>query len=955
VAEVRHVPLLTSVLATAFTSAAAAWVLAGVFGDAVLAHAVALAGVVLGSGLILLSYRLRPPAVIQFLLVPLALAAGAALAAPAARSGASVPDLVAEAIRQGGLLQPPISFDPGWRFLLIALCVLVSGGSAALALSTERVKLAVLAPLPLAFAAALIQPPGSEVASVAVGVVLGVIGLTLAEGAHLSKAGVTGAAFELRRVGRAGVMAVGLALVLVLFSTAGFLYPQPNRDHVIPPQKPPTPPPVADAVLFRDSGLQGNVLRMGVIDTYDQKQHAWLLPPYDPATLKHYDDPGTIGTPPPKGTPTYTTTVTVANLPGHYLPVPAGAFQISGLHAAADVDPRTGTLKLSTERAAPGMTYTVTAPVLPSGAGLAKAPVPPASLRPYLDAPPMPAAVTDVLATYRQNLVKNGGADTAYDRLQFLRTYLLSHVVAAGEGVPQDITAQDVVAELNGGDATPYEITASEALLARWAGVPARIGYGYYGGDPASGGTLAVHPRHAAMWLEAYFSGYGWVPLTGVPPHAQLSTDTKPKNTNPLIHPSGRLSLLVYVPQDLPEYTALYQYAQYYAVRVLPVVVVLLLALVAFPWPVKLLRRQRRRRWALAGGPGARVAFAYAEWRDLANDLGVGDPGATPVGFLDHFEPDPALEELAWLATRALWGDLRRDLRASDARAAEQLAGALSSRLRLSQPFTNRVLAALSRASLRTPYTTAVPNLWWAAREDAGRPGWRERLRTWRRARRLHRRLASSGAALTLLLVFAACGSSSAMASPPRQLPRLVAPDALGALTLKREPAAEKLFTASTTTMVSGGRVYSIHHDVLVEGSFQLSALKAKYTTDDLVESRTQYCAANQDDCPGHAIVRSIQDNLSAGTGQRLYWHGERFYFFQLPGQRLYLWFPPHSETMAVLVLRDELGVAGALDVAHALIDYQNGRQFAAPHTPSVEDEIAEDATPGSPNQEPST
>ncbi len=155
--------------------------------------------------------------------------------------------------------------------------------------------------------------------------------------------------------------------------------------------------------------------------------------------------------------------------------------------------------------------------------------------------------------------------------------------------------------------------------------------------------------------------------------------------------------------------------------------------------------------------------------------------------------------------------------------------------------------------------------------------------------------------------------------------------------------------------MVSGGRVYSVHHDVLVEGSFQISALKAKYSTDDLVESKTQYCAANQDDCPGHAIVRSIQQNLSAGTGQRLYWHGERFYFFQLPGQRLFLWFPPHTETMAVLVLRDELGTTGALDVVHALIDYQNGRQFAAPQTPSVADEIAQDATPGSTSQEPST
>ena len=32
-----------------------------------------------------------------------------------------------------------------------------------------------------------------------------------------------------------------------------------------------------------------------------------------------------------------------------------------------------------------------------------------------------------------------------------------------------------------GATATPYEIVAAEALLARWAGVPARIGFGFDG------------------------------------------------------------------------------------------------------------------------------------------------------------------------------------------------------------------------------------------------------------------------------------------------------------------------------------------------------------------------------------------------------------------------------------------------------------------------------------------
>jgi hypothetical protein len=947
----RHVPVLSTVLGTACTSAAAGWVLAGIFSDFWFAHAVALVGVALGSGLILLSFRVRASAAVQFLLVPVALAAGALLIAPSTHGGLSLSDLVTEAVRQGGLLQPPIAFDPGWRFILVALCVLVSGGSAALGVATDRAKLGVLAPLPIAFAAALIQPSGAVIPSVAVGVILGVIGMTLAEGAELARTGVVGTAFALRRVARASVIAGGLAVVLVLLSSVGFLFPQPNADHVIPPQKPPVPPPVADTVLLRDTGLQGNVLRMGVIDIYDGKQQAWLLPPYDPATLVHHDQPDLIGAPPPKDTPTYQVTVEIANLPGHYLPIPAGAYQVSGLHAAVDVDPRTGTLKLSSERAQVGMRYTVTAPALPGGAALAKAGPPPASMRPFLDAPAPPSAVTDLLAQYRDNLVKTGATDNAYDRLQFVRAYFLSRVVAAGEGVPTDLTPQRVVAELGGADATPYEITASEALLARWAGVPARIGYGYYGGDPVAGGQVAVHPRHAAMWLEVWFNGGGWVPLTGVPPKAQQSTDTKPKNSNPLIHPSGRLALQVYVPVDVPKLSFLYEYARYYAMRVLPVLALLLLAFVAFPWPVKLLRRQRRRRWAMRVGPDARIAVAYAEWRDLANDLGVGGSSATPVRFLDSFHSDPALEELAWLATRALWGDLRRDLRDGDAVAAEQLASSLGTRLRMSQPGTIRVLGAISRASLRAPYTRAVPNLWpERGEEETEHLGRRERLRLWRRARRLRQRLAATTALLSVLLL-SACGAGSQPA-PARHLGAAVAPSAVGELTVKRETAAEKLFTHGPSgSMVSQGEVYSIHHDVLVEGSFQVSVFKPQYSTDDLVESMTRYCTANLGDCPGHQIVRSIQDNLSAGTGQRLYWKGERLYWFQLAGQRLYMWFPPHGETLAVLVLRDQIGTVAMEDIAHALMDFENGRPMSTVHTPSVQDEIKADATPSADQQ----
>ena len=73
--------------------------------------------------------------------------------------------------------------------------------------------------------------------------------------------------------------------------------------------------------------------------------------------------------------------------------------------------------------------------------------------------------------------------------------------------------------------------------------------------------------------------------------------------------------------------------------------------------------------------------------------------------------------ELAWLVTRALWGDLQRDLRDEDVVFAEEAAASLRRRLRGAQPMYNRVLAAVNlsgdpihelRVQLPTPPLGAV-------------------------------------------------------------------------------------------------------------------------------------------------------------------------------------------------------------------------------------------------------
>src|SRR5205085_6005819 len=95
----------------------------------------------------------------------------------------------------------------------------------------------------------------------------------------------------------------------------------------------------------------------------------------------------------------------------------------------------------------------------------------PQQLRPFLQAPPVPPAVQDLLRK---------APIAQYARLQSLRAELYKHFVAAGQGKPTDVSPERVVELLKGDTGNPYEPTASEALLARWAGDPSRSRFGYY-------------------------------------------------------------------------------------------------------------------------------------------------------------------------------------------------------------------------------------------------------------------------------------------------------------------------------------------------------------------------------------------------------------------------------------------------------------------------------------------
>jgi hypothetical protein len=940
------VPPVTTALAAAISSAGAAWVVSSIFRD-FLAHFVALGGVALGVGLVILSYRVARASAVQFAVIPLALVVGSALVAPDARGGTmNTPALVLDAIKAGGLLQPPIAFDPGWRFILLVLFALVSAGAASVAIASNRPKLGVAIPIPLTMAAALIQPADTEILTAAVALVCGVLAMTFAYGAELGAAGEQlSAAFESRRLLRGAMMAAGLAVLVVGISRFGVLFPQPDTNRVVPPQRPQVPPKEPDRALFsyRLTNAKSVPLREGVIDVYSVKDRAWELPPYDAKRLDRVTPPATVPKQKaPKDANVATLTVTIGDAHGHQLPSLPGAVEVkSSAKDVVDYDPRTQAMRLADKPVYSGYTYTVIAPATPADLGKQLAAskkaekfLPGSSVgNEFLDAPAPPNEVVALLTQYSQFSIDKGVPEDPFNKLQFLRAAFYQKVVAAGAGTPVDLPPSRVAQMLNGGEASPYEITAAEALLARWAGVPSRIGYGYYGGDKNSDGSYTIRPKHGSTWLEVYFQGHGWIAIVGVPPKAKPSTSTQPKNEQN-IKATDELALIVYVPVEIPTIKLLFEYVRFYLALVAPWVAAMVVLLIAYPALLKLLRARIRRRWGRRNGYPGRIAVAYAEFRDSARDLTIGDPSATPVEFLDHFLDDGEHRELAWLVTRGLWGDLRRDLREDDAETAERLAASVSARTRQAQSLLDVVMAAIARTSLREPYTDEIPNTWPKRRLQLSL----SRLRAPRfrlSLPRLRRMLPAGAAVISGMLFLSGCGTIAQAAG--RRMPARIAPDQVGDISFKREPAAEKKFSvAGGDALVSEGRVYTVHAGDIIEGSVQVSLFKNKVDTSDLNdESRAPYCTDNPLDCTGHEAFKGIQEAIGSGQFHRVYTHGWRTYEMVLPEERIYCWFPRGTQTMVLLILRAKFTAAASTQLRDALIEYQQGREPSPVPVPS--------------------
>jgi len=603
---------------------------------------------------------------------------------------------IRSAVSTSDVLRPPVAFDPGWRAILGWVMGALGFAAAWLAIEVRRPALGLVAALPVVGLGAISLPESQQLGSGLAALVLFGLGLGLLSGAQPGDEQERRAAraYEVRRALRA-VPLMGIVTVLLYFAARSeFLFPEPIYDPAEEAKLPKSVPltEVQDRVLFTVEAKFTGPWKMGALDVYDGEN--WRLPPFAQSELQEVPESGLVNE---DLRPGVRATFTIRGLEGAILPTLPNTVGIVAEGPTLAYDGRTGNIRLSQGQIEPGFNYIVAAANIPTIDRLRRVdPSVPREQQRFLEVPEAPPAVAALLRRAPRNV---------WDRLDFIRQTFLKTVKAKGQGTPVPVPpsrVQDMISGSNLG--TPYEIVAGQALLSRWAGIPARVGYGFDGGDEAQGGILEIRPKHGALFLEVFFKDFGWLPIIGDPLQAQESVSDQPQQTNQDVSISDEVSVRLFLPVLTQEEGRFFEDVRTFVLRVVPIILALLLLYYLWPLPYKAFRRVRRRAWAAERGLGARVALAYAEWRDHATDYGYRHYTDTPLMFIDRAAPDEEHAELAWLVTRALWGDLRGAVTSEDALAAEELSRSLRRRMGQAQPATLRFVAALSRLSVRHPY-----------------------------------------------------------------------------------------------------------------------------------------------------------------------------------------------------------------------------------------------------------
>lgn len=656
----------------------------------------AIAAVLAGSLLALFAQRLTSPWLSNLVALAGLFAVGVAVAMAVDGPGAAgrLGSLLSHAVAQSRLVRPPISLTGGFAALLAWIMAALGFGGVWLATVIRRPAIGLLLPLGLAAVAAISVPQGEQVIDGIVVVTLFGIGLAVLSGDRsLGDDQALPLAYELRR----GLKALPVMVVLVgglyLLAQADFLFPHPVIDPTLQAQPPKVAPlsSVKDRVLFEVRSQVTGPWVLGTLDTYDGKQ--WLLPPFAQRQLRDVPASGVVDR---SLEGAISASFTMRDLGGAVLP---GLPNVVGVQARGPklaYDAHSGNIRLVEGEIPPGFTYRVAAAGVPDVSDLRNATSFPSSLSAYTRIPDAPPSV--------RNLIAQAPTTSKWDQFDFLRLWVLHNITVAGLGTPVPISPErmdQILTQTK--EASPFELVAMQVMLARWVGVPARIGYGFDGGVKVND-RLEVHPSNGTAFPEVFFPRHGWLPVIGTPSKAQASAASDPRfqQFQTGVEVSNDIAVPLFLPAVVPTPASPVDEVRTWVLVALAIVAFVALVYFLLPGVVKVMVRLRHA--AEARDPRSRLVLAYAQWRDTLSDYGYRHPGDTPIMLLRHFPEDDEHTELAWLVTRALWGDLRGQATEEVAADAEELSRSLRRRLAQAQPITVRVVAALSRESLRRPY-----------------------------------------------------------------------------------------------------------------------------------------------------------------------------------------------------------------------------------------------------------
>ncbi|MDQ1444524.1 MAG: hypothetical protein QOI20_988 [Acidimicrobiaceae bacterium] len=606
--------------------------------------------------------------------------------------------VISEAKGASRVLRPPAEFLPGWRFVLGFVMASIGFAAGWVGIELRRPALGLLLPLPAIAYGAISVPESQKLASGIISAVLFIIGLALLaslqgliEGAERAP----GLKYELKRTARALPLLALIVVALYALAQTDILFPKPRidptRDSVTPKAVPLSQ--VKDRPLFTVSSSVTGPWRIGMLDVYVNNE--WRLPAFAESRLKPVPKTGVVDK---DLKPNVSAEFVIADLGGAVLPGLPNTSAIQAVGPRLAYDGRTGNIRLAQGQIRAGLRYTVAAPTLPTEDDLRKAdgPLPPEVQR----ALAIPAAPPEILSLLAQ------APPNKWDRMDFLRRHLLETTVAAGPGVPKAVSPERVVDMLTGSkEGSPFEIVAAQAMLARWAGVPSRIGYGYDGGVELASGEREIRPKNGSSWLEVYFPGYKWLPVLGSPASAKTTLQPDgPTVEHPEVQQSTDIAVQVFFPLRTTSKAPWFAQVARILLFLVPVLLVLFVLYILWPAWWKAYRRYLVRRRIATQGVRERVAHSYSEFRDVCTDLGLRGRSASPLEFLDLVVDDEEHRELAWLVTRVVWGDLRRELKEDHVLDAAELSRVMKKRITQAQPVSIRMIGLVSRLSLRHPY-----------------------------------------------------------------------------------------------------------------------------------------------------------------------------------------------------------------------------------------------------------